>query len=336
MYEIGLKTCGNKLILKPNLQPMNSELKSGAFAPRGFQRSHHGGFTLTELMVVIATTGILVVLVLPTLGFSKAKPQAVDCLNHFNQLIKACAMYTSDNQGFYPPNPDDGGSTPGYCWVAGDVSGWMPNITAGGNAEAGDSAYLTDPHYSLLAPYLNQSAAVFKCPADPRYCLYQGQAVPVVRSVSANQGVGTVDASWLEGGAHSGRPTTPVPSPWLTGSHFEAQSKYATFGKSTSFKTCSPADIWIYVDDDPWTINDDAMAVVAEVAEFVDYPSTQHQNATSFAFADGHSELHKWASTVLVHESEVGITEVPTGLPKQDWFWWAWHATRSSITGTVP
>jgi len=304
--------------------------------PQNKAFANNAGFTLMELLVVLATTGLLVVLVLPTLGFSKGKSQAVYCLNHFNQLIQACAMYTRDNQGLYPPNPDDGNTIPGYDWCAGDVSGWMPNIAAGGNAEAGNSSYLTNPAYSLLALYLNRSATVFKCPADPRYCLYNGKVVPVVRSVSANAGVGTVDASWLTAGVHSGRPTTPVPGSWLTGNHSETHSQYATFGKSTSFTNCSPSDIWVYVDDDPWTINDASMSVIAALPEFIDYPSTQHQNATSFAFADGHSELHKWQSTVLIHESEPGLTVVSTGPPKADWFWWAWHATRSSITGTVP
>ena len=284
--------------------------------------------------MVLATTGILVVLLLPTLAFSKAKPQMVYCLNNYNQLVRACAMYTSDNQEFYPPNPDDGGSTAGYTWCLGTVWGWT-SLSAGGSTQAGNATNLTNAADCLLAPYLAGSAAPFKCPADWRLCSYNGQVVPVVRSVSANQGVGTVDSSWLTSGAHSGRPTMPVPGPWLTGNHIESYSQYATFGKSTSFKNCSPREIWIYADEDPYSINDAVMALVAGVPEIIDYPSTRHQNAGGFGFCDGHAEMHRWQSNLMVLSGVPPITQA-TGVQMQDWFWFAWHATRSSITGTVP
>jgi prepilin-type processing-associated H-X9-DG protein len=160
--------------------------------------------------------------------------------------------------------------------------------------------------------------------------------VPVVRSVSANGGVGTVDAAWLSGGDHSGRPTLPVPGPWLTGSHSESASQYATFGKSTSFKNCSPSDIWIYADEDPLSINDACLAVVAATPEVVDYPSTRHRNASGFGFCDGHAEMHRWKSNLFIITGEPSLKSAVGGLQYQDWFWFAWHASRSSITGTVP
>jgi prepilin-type N-terminal cleavage/methylation domain-containing protein/prepilin-type processing-associated H-X9-DG protein len=317
---------------------MNSELNGAAFTAPASERTNHGGFTLLELLVVLATTGILVAMVLPTVGFSKAKPQAVNCMNNFNQLQKCCMMYTGDNRELYPPNCDAMVQN-GYNWVSGEAYGWMPNLGAGGTSQAGDTIYLTNSSYDLLVPYIGSQIGIFKCPADPRICINSaGQTVRVVRSCSANQGVGTVDLNWLQTDTHSGPPTSPVSGPWLTGSHSEyPYSQYATFGKTTDFKNCSPSDIWIYVDDDPWSINDAAMAVVAEVPLFVDYPSTQHQNATGFSFADGHVEMHKWTSTVLIHWSDPGETPVLRNTPAyNDWYWWAWHATRSSFTGTVP
>lgn len=207
----------------------------------------------------------------------------------------------------------------------------------GGAADAGNATYLTNPTYSSLAPYLASNAVPFKCPADWRLCIYNGKVVPVVRSVSANQGVGTVDAQWLITGTHSGRPTTPVPGPWLTGSHSETPSQYATFGKSTSFKNCSPSDIWIYADEDPFSINDSSMAVVAAFPKIIDYPSTRHQNACCFGFCDGHTEMHRWQSNVMVLSAPpAGPLTPAAGLQTQDWFWFAWHATRSFASGSVP
>ena len=105
---------------------------------------------MMDLLVVIATTGILVVMLFPTLGFTKAKSQAEYCLSNFNQLAKACAMYTSDNQELYPPNPDDGGNYPGYDWCCGDVAGWMPNPSAGGLVDADNAGYLEEPSHAPL------------------------------------------------------------------------------------------------------------------------------------------------------------------------------------------
>jgi Tfp pilus assembly protein FimT len=44
---------------------MNSELNGAAFTARANHRTNHGGFTMMELLVFIATTGILVVMVRP-------------------------------------------------------------------------------------------------------------------------------------------------------------------------------------------------------------------------------------------------------------------------------
>ena len=316
-------------------------------APRAFRSRRHG-FTLIELLVVIAIIAILAALLLPALAKAKIKAQTVTCMNNFSQMMKACYIYTSDFNELFPPNPDAADPAhPGYNWVQGNVSGWMPNVAAGGSADAGNPDLLRNPSQSVLIPYLGGNIGVFKCPADPRMAPYSGsnpallnKVLPVVRSASMNQGVGTVDASWLGGGAHSGRPTLRVPGPWLTGNHAETYSQYATFGKTTDFTIVAPADIWVFVDDDPWTINDAAAAVIAASPDTVDYCSPMHNNACGFSFADGHSEIHKWKSGIWQHSGIPSrsdfTTRAASGLGKADWFWWASHASRSSITHTVP
>ena len=303
-------------------------------------------FTLIELLVVIAIIAILAAMLLPSLAKAKMKAQRVQCMNNENQLIKSMVMYGGDNNDLFPPNPDDGNTDPGYEWVAGDVSGGMPAGNANFSADMTNPNNLTDPALCVIAIYLGKSPAVFKCPADPRYGLYHGPdsaltgtIIPAVRSVSMNQGVGTIDASWGAGGGHTGRPTLPTNGPWLTGSHGvnkAGSGPYATFGRFGDFGFCSAAMVFTTVDENPWSINDAGLAVIAQTPEVVDFPADFHNNGCGFAFADGHSEMHHWRST-FYHLSEDAAERTASG-PGQyaDWFWVASHATKNLKTGNVP
>jgi len=257
-------------------------------------------------------------------------------------MMKATFMYASDFNDLLVPNIDDGGAPAGYAWVKGNVSGGMPPSMSGAgiSSDAGDPDILKDPKTCLLQPYTGSATALYKCPADPRFAKYtgsdpgqRGSVIPVVRSCSLNQGVGTQTASHV----YQGPPTVPVDGPWLDGAHGHRSGQpYATFGKTTSFTVIGPSDVWTYVDDDPWTINDAAMAVIASEPQFVDYCSPMHNNACGFAFADGHSEVHAWKSNLFVHNGVPSRTTAQPGAQYNDWFWWASHATRSLKTYTVP
>jgi prepilin-type N-terminal cleavage/methylation domain-containing protein len=311
------------------------------------------GFTLIELLVVIAIIAILAAMLLPVLTAAKVRAQCIVCTGHFSQLQKACVMYNGDSRDLFPPNPDSVSTVKGYNWVGGSESG-CPPPTTGNNAEAGDSTYLTDPTWDLLAPYIGWKTgtiviglnSVFKCPADPRTTIPPAGApagtpasVPVVRSISCNQGVGTIVSGWTSGDPSNGGgiPSVAVYGPWLTGSHSESYSQYATFGKTSDFKVASPSEIWVYVDEDPYSINDAAMAVSAEES-FIDWPSQMHKCACGFSFADGHAEMHKWLTTgyPMVHNSDPGDQAANSGTLYRDWWWWAYHATRNKNTGVVP
>ena len=311
---------------------------------RRTSRPAPGGFTLIELLVVIAIIAILAALLLPALTKAKSKALNLQCMNHFKQAQAATKMYCDDMNEFFPPNPDDGNTSPGYCWIASSVNGWMPNMNAGGNPDAGNPDLLSDPNTSLLAPYMGKNIAWFNCPRDPRRVPYagsnsglRGSIIPAGRSISMNQGVGTADASWLGGGGHSGRPNRAVNGPWLDGNHSHTSGHpYETYGKTTDFKSASASDIWVLADEDPWSINDGGLAVVAAYPRFVDFPTQMHDNACGFGFADGHAEIHKWKSGVLIHEGG-NFKTTPTGdLEVADWAWFASHSTRNTTTGRVP
>lgn len=61
------------------------------------------GFTLLELLIVIAVIAILASLLLPTLSSAKSNMKRATCLNNLAQIGKGVAMYADDfNQVLFP------------------------------------------------------------------------------------------------------------------------------------------------------------------------------------------------------------------------------------------
>lgn len=66
-----------------------------------------GGFTLIEILVVIAIIAILVAILLPVLALAREKARGSVCLSQCKQIGLAIHMYAQDSDGSTPP---DGGS----------------------------------------------------------------------------------------------------------------------------------------------------------------------------------------------------------------------------------
>ncbi len=116
-----------------------------------------GGFTLLELLAVIAIIGLLAALLLPVLSKAGNRARRVDCANRMGQWAKAMILYADDNQDIIPREGyEPFGDTYLNLWI--QVKG---RPLADGRRESDDI------WYNALPPYLSvPMARAYSADAD--------------------------------------------------------------------------------------------------------------------------------------------------------------------------
>lgn len=76
--------------------------------------SSRSGFTLIEILVVIAIIAILAAVLLPVFVAAKARGAQTSCTAHLSQLARAVCQYAGDYNG-RPPNPGSHNPATNWC-----------------------------------------------------------------------------------------------------------------------------------------------------------------------------------------------------------------------------
>jgi prepilin-type processing-associated H-X9-DG protein len=138
----------------------------------------------------------------------------------------------------------------------------------------------------ILAPYLSQNLAVYRCPADRFLSPEQVSAgfPNRVRSMAMNAFMGPYGPRGEKGNTYySG-----------TNNNYTAYRQWLKLDQ-----ILRPANTFVTIDEHPDTLNDGLFSNNPDwqnATRWTDAPASYHGGGAGISYADGHSEVHKWRS----------------------------------------
>ncbi|HKS37207.1 MAG TPA: hypothetical protein VJW76_08470 [Verrucomicrobiae bacterium] len=254
----------------------------------GIKRFASCGFTRLDLLVVTTVLLGLSILTFVSLASSRIQSSAIVCLNNHRRLVQSWLLYADDFEERVVNNmgiPATIGAI-----QSGQFNNWANNVmtwSAGSGTEDRSNTNLVWAAKGLLVPYDKGAIDNYRCPADTflsalqRSRGWEGR----VRSVSMNAFFGRFDPATPSDPTAQGRN-------WLL-------SQYRQFLKLSHVPR--PAMTWVTLDEHADSINDGYFIVSDNPTQWGDVPASYHNGACVFAFADGHSDMHRWTSATSIY-----------------------------------
>ena len=251
-------------------------------------------FTLIEMLVVIAIIAMLSAIAIPSFRTARQHATGTVCLSNQRQLYMAWAMYFDTHNGLLVGGStyyDRDNSTP-YRWVE------QPLFHDSDNPE-----YNSVPDESLfcheyrlngirageLYPY-TQNVGIYHCPGD-RTNVKLDEPYAYWRSYEISGLINGEDFVYREGNIYSNISDY---------SYIEYPDENKTLVCVTRYSQIqSPAQKYVFVEESTAgteTYMKGSFFLMGEALEtgWGNWPADFHNNQSTFSFADGHVEKHKW------------------------------------------
>jgi prepilin-type N-terminal cleavage/methylation domain-containing protein/prepilin-type processing-associated H-X9-DG protein len=268
-----------------------------------------GGFTLVELLVVIAVIALLMGVLLPALSRAREQGKRAVCLFYQKQLTTAWIMYADDN------------SDKIVCGDAEEYGDW----------ETSSGAYACPGDHCKEKPWILKDWVPTGTPPLPieqrKKQIMDGVLFRYVKEIKAYKCPRALANEVRSFSVVDGMNVVVIPAAVLNNGSVRLVKNRQQLKKAY--------ERMIFVDDGGaegatwggWTVT-----FQSGPYRWWDPPSARHGDGTTFSFADGHSEYHKWleSSTLECAKNVEAGCDIPATQLRD--IRWAWIAAWGSET----
>lgn len=272
-------------------------------------RNKKKGFTLIELLVVIAIIALLLSIVIPALHQAKEIAAAAVCMSNQRQLGTAYYMYADENDGYLVDGKPATNST-GYmdfdingknyrthCFIA------EPMNESGAFSNTSLEDKIRGFKVGGLWPYL-ETHEIFHCPMDKRW-----RKPPTAVTPTAQNAIGGYRSYSLGGVLSAGGYQETG-----TGENEEVIIKYSGFS--------NPGSKIVFLEEQAGDgINQNYWNVFLNQRRWWDPFAIVHNGSSTFSYADGHADKHKWTDDVMIEMAKNGTKDEMASENSDDYEW---------------
>ncbi len=260
------------------------------------------GFTLIDLLVVIAIIAILASMLLPALGKAKLKATFACCASNQKQLVLAWQMYALDSDDTMLPTSYRGELGQMELYAGGFWNGPNPSIASGITETEAMKRVTAGIAMSPLYKYCSAIGS-WHCPGD-------------TRTKRNKPGRGWAYDSYSKADGMNGGMWTGI----------------KPYTKTTEIS--EPVNSFVFIEEaDPRDYNNGTWVLDVTPPGWVDPFALFHGNISTFGFADGHVESHRWLETSTIKAASDSARGIQSfywsgGNAKNRDFVWVWNKFR--------